>query len=188
MSGNTGFRDGDPRGDHPAWPIYFCNDERAWGLAMGETIAIAHPDTGWTRHPELLEGHRYEWGARPLSRNLRRGEEHEGVKDPLTRGWLRKTSHGTAVASVMIAGFGPRGSGGTDGSASVLPDYDELADADFASGVAPLAHVIPQRVVDNVVLSGPDSLALARAIMLATRVAGRQQEAGVISISLGGPL
>lgn len=156
---------------------------------MGEAIAIVHPDTGWTRHPELLKGNRYEWGAQPLSRNFRRGEEHEGAKDPLRRHWeLHKPSHGTAVASVMIGGFGPDGSGGTDGSTPLLPEYEELADADFASGVAPLAHVIPQRVVDHVVLTSADSVALARAIMLATRVSGGQQEVGVISISIGGPM
>ena len=200
MSGSTGFREGDPRKDHPAWPLYFSNLKQAWDTSMGDKIAIFHPDTGWAEHPDLIKGNRYHYEDEQLSRNFRRDNDQQSGRDPMRRRPFTKASHGSSVASVMIGGFGVAdvdndGDQASDGAGDdaagppLLPDYDELKDAEFASGVAPLAHVLPQRVVNNVVLFGRDLPALARAVNYATRTNNESGDwqVGVISISLGSP-
>ena len=200
MGGSTGFREGDPRKDHPAWPLYFSNLKQAWDKSKGDGIAIFHPDTGWAEHPDLIKGNRYHYQDERLSRNFRRDDGEGSGRDPMSRRPFTKASHGSSVASVMIGGFGvadadgegnETGDGDGDDAARppLLPDYDELEDAGFASGVAPLAHVLPQRVVNSVVLFGRDLPALARAINFATRMTNESSDwnVGVISISLGSP-
>ena len=172
---------------NPAWPLYHCNVMGAWSASMGAGIAVVHPDTGWTTHPELTRGQRYLRDQK-LSRSFREGEEDGTAEDPLVPALLtRHPGHGTTTAGSMIGGFGSPADGTDNDAPPLLPDYDELVDAPYASGSGPLVHVLPQRVTDSVVVGGRDLAALIEAVYFAQGVDDPDGvwQAGVVSISLG---
>ncbi len=173
----------------PEWslkPTVGANVEGAWALLAdppndaGRGVVIAHPDTGYTEHPEfysptVTDRHVFpEDGWNYL-------DEQPDPLDVLLSGLLRNPSHGTKTGSVIVSGRGSQFSPQTPR---------------WVSGVAPAAHLIPLRVTEGVVL-GPDdlgrlrisSIRLARAIFDAAagrRPSGDTRKADVISISLGG--
>ena len=127
----------------------------------GHGVRIAHPDTGWTRHPEL-----------PLARlDL----DHQfnvfnftlSAEEPLDDAWKTgqigtfHAHHGTATGSMIVS---------TDVTATGVGDV---------LGVAPGARLIPIRCASAVLLLSGVSLSIA---ILRAVVAG----ADVISMSLGG--
>lgn len=149
------------------WPLEQIEAERAWdlpprpgGRARGEGVLIAHPDTGYTLHPELCGG--------PDGDRVRRalGYDFLGEKaDAADEDTGLHPGHGTTTSSVMI-GDGARGRDG----------YERVV-----RGSAPRASTIPYRVTDTVMLRS--TAALSRAIFAAIEAG-----AGVVSISLGTPL
>ena len=51
------------------WAIKHAKADKAWALTpketgkkYGEDIYVLHPDTGYTNHPELIEGNRVSTG------------------------------------------------------------------------------------------------------------------------------
>jgi serine protease len=125
------------------WSLESTRTQRAWtleppigGKRMGSGILVAHPDTGYTRHPEI-------YAAQPHPQRLRAdlGYDFESQKkdalDPLNG----SNAHGTATASVIMsdAGGGER----------------------FVCGVAPSAELVPLRVSSKVVHFSFRNVALA---------------------------
>ena len=132
--------------------------EKHPGDTPGEGIVVAHPDTGYTDHPRLLP-RLQNTGINFVERDAAK-QPTPDAKDPLTAvGLLEFPGHGTGTASVIV---GSEGEGG-----------------EF--GVAPGATLIPLRVSSSVVHFSYDNLraALSEAI---------EQNAHIISMSLGGPL
>jgi len=91
------------------WALALCNVRRAWqhaAVAPGRGVRIAHPDTGYTAHPEL--------GAQALRPDL--GYDFlDNDPDPLDPLGGLSPGHGTATASVIVSaddpqliGFAPR--------------------------------------------------------------------------------
>lgn len=170
-----------PNYDPNEWPLQFVKAKEAWGLPLpnpavgkshGEGITIAHPDTGWTEHPELLRGGRYI-RDNALSKNFfGRFAPYLSAEDILSG---VNPSHGTTTASLMMSEEG-----------------DSVTD--FITGIAPKAEVLPLRVTDCVALgSGHTSMhgqpvntyrTLTNAILYALTL--NNDIVGIISISLGG--
>jgi len=131
----------------PVWSLALCRVPEAWelplpehgaGRAHGEGIVVAHPDTGYTRHPELLD-----------ARRLLVTEGYDFVDDdpdPLDPLDGPVPGHGSRTASVIAGGLGPTG------GVSVR-------------GIAPRARLVPLRVTRSVVLF--DYGALERALYFA---------------------
>lgn len=94
----------------------------------GNTIRVAHPDTGYTLHPELITGVAIR---ADLGYNFQ-----EGVASPIEPIRTIDSGHGTATASVLI---------GLDGKQHNLPNIDA-----YVEGVAPGAELVPMRVDKNV--------------------------------------
>ncbi len=128
--------------DHE-WSLALCRVREAWALSPptaagrthGEGITVGHPDTGYTRHPEI-------WDATP---RVLAADSYDFLKrqadalDPLEDG---NPGHGTKTASVIMSTAG----------GMHLP---------FVSGVAPAATILPLRVTPRVVLLSFDRLAEA---------------------------
>ena len=120
-----------PCSDDPDWALTHCRVRQAWALQppeggrrFGEGVTIAHPDTGYTRHPEVYservrvdEGFDFE-------------DEDPDAHDSLSG---QSPGHGTATASVAMSTQGSQG--------------------DWASidGVAPMARLVPYRVASGVI-------------------------------------
>lgn len=165
-----------PRSGAGARPLP-CSADSEWSLANarlveafalidgppGGGIRVAHPDTGYTLHPEIRHPERLAVGL---------GYDFEAdrpdPRDPL-RG--RNPGHGTATASVIMSAIGDDG--------DVEGDRDG-ADGIAVSGSAPASTLVPLRVSSGVVHFSFRRLALA--IDHAIGV-----DADVISMSLGGP-
>lgn len=178
------------------WALQMCKVKEAWdlplpshgeGKAKGEGIIIAHPDTGYTLHPELIKGDRYEIGSLRAKSFMSRDSRHISAEDTLSG---LHPSHGTSTASVIFSGEGHPNS-------PPLPKYPDyaggVATGPFVTGVAPMAKILPLRVVDTVLLSSfnigeADSLntyaTLARALLHIIKL--KDIQIGVVSISLGG--
>lgn len=179
------------------WPLRICKVKEAWELALpshglgkskGDGIIIAHPDTGFTNHPELLRGNRY-------LNNLKYGRNFFGkfseyipsAEDTMSGS---SPSHGTTTASLMMSGEGYPGDNIPN---TEFPEYNAPIN-DFVTGIAPKVKVIPIRVTNFVFLGTlhnsehggiVDTYAsLARGIYYA--VSREAENVGVISISMGG--
>lgn len=128
---------------NPVWSLQLCRVPEAWALpppeggrAHGAGIVVGHPDTGYTRHPEIWDtphprilfeiGYDFE-------------DEDPYSEDPLSGGFLRQPGHGTATASVLMS--------------TVL--------APQVTGVAPESRLLPLRVTRTVLLFGFGKLARA---------------------------
>lgn len=158
------------------WVLEFSNFREAWDPSAvppprpgsrprGEGIVVAHPDTGYTDHPELHQDTRYlvTSGRNYLERaGLLTASPSLDARDLLTG---PHPSHGTSTASVLMSAEGPP---------------DRIA----VYGVAPMVRVIPYRVTDFVILYGDRIANLALAIYRALATA-KPNELGVVSISLG---
>lgn len=159
------------------WSLGIIKAKEAWQkaaadgrAARGEGIIVGHPDTGYTRHLE-------NWSNDPAKRRLlfefgwdfwkRDSDPTDDLEWNLgtifTAGMIGNPGHGTGTSSIIFSAEGapPGGS------------------ADFVSGVAPAARLVPFRVAPTVVVW--DQRRLADAIIAATNAGCH-----VISISLGG--
>jgi subtilisin family serine protease len=86
-----------PESDPHDWTLELCRVRQAWRLLdgrPGEGVVLAHPDTGYSGHPQLTaaallpeEGYDFV-------------DDDPDPKDPLTHG---KPGHGTATASVIVS-------------------------------------------------------------------------------------
>lgn len=136
-----------------AWPLFGPHPP-------GAGVQVAHPDTGYTLHPELADAARLL-----ITAGFDFDDDDPDPIDDLDDGFLDNPSHGTGTGSVILSGVGAAGGGA----------------GPFVSGAAPHAQLIPIRTTESVVLFSMRGL--RRAIDHAV-----SQAAQVISISLGGPL
>lgn len=117
----------DPSDDND-WALKLCHVFEAWDLstgnaAQGRGSIVAHPDTGYTRHPELIRSDilfakGYDFVA-----------DTRDALDPLDP---PNAGHGTSTGSVILSDVGPAG-------------------ATHVTGVAPRGSLIPLRVSSSVV-------------------------------------
>ncbi|MCA1617895.1 MAG: S8 family serine peptidase [Acidobacteria bacterium] len=134
----------------------------AAGREPGEGGVVGHPDTGYTRHPEITSRLLTDKGFDFVNND-------SDARDELKRGFLLFPGHGTGTSSVIVS---PQGAQTNFGNLGANP----LA----VWGVAPGAKLIPVRVSTSVVLVGGGVLNLARAIEHAA-----DKNVHVISISMG---
>ena len=149
------------------WSLSLCKVQKAWllpipnpavGRTRGEGIVVGHPDTGYACHTEI-------WNPDLAKNRMLWRDGHnflDHTDDPADRLDGENGGHGTATASVIMAGA-CRTSG------------------DRVDGVAPMAKLIPLRVTNRVVILNFGNL--AEAIHYAV-----EKECHVISISLGGTI
>jgi thermitase len=140
---------------------------RALGREPGNGVVVAHPDTGYRRHPEI-------WPA-------------VGVGPVLAdQGWNYLTGKPEATDDLT---FAFPGHGTKTASVIVSPDGDDLkaGPRHWVSGVAPGARIVPMRVTRSVAMLNQANLAQAirRAAGLGPNPLARP--ADVVSMSLGGP-
>jgi thermitase len=159
----SGGDDDDPATDGRfEWSLEHLRAREAWALfgnrTPGEGVIVGHPDTGFTKHPEI-------WDESRLTSGYDFEDEDEDATDPLVDGLLRSPGHGTGTASVIFSAPGSPGVGVAE---------------PFVSGIAPGASLISIRTTKSVVLWSMERL--TRAIRFAI-----QNGSHVISISLGGP-
>ena len=163
----------------PHWSLDDMNVSTAWkawqekrgqNTEPGSGILVAHPDTGYTLHPQVLPSLR------------------ENSPSSKTYGWsfVERLPDGTprpdALDSLVSDGFLPNPGHGT-GTASVIASRRldvQTADKDVW-GVAPGAALLPLRVSTSVVHLSFVNLAQAFEKAIAAK-------ADVISMSLGGPV
>lgn len=123
------------------WSIKKMKVDEAWKkfaspAKAGEGVIIAHPDTGYSTHPQIIK--------RIITPGLNFVEFDGDAKDRYDDGLLKNPGHGTATSSVIVSAAGDSGD-----KADVI-------------GVAPGAKVWPIRVSTSVVHF--DFLNVARAI------------------------
>src|SRR5438093_1202238 len=81
----------------------------------GDGIVVAHPDTGYTEHPELIRS------DIQIAKGYDFVDDDADATDPLDP---PNAGHGTSTGSVIVSDEGP-------------------ADVDHVTGVAPAASLIP---------------------------------------------
>ena len=170
----TGLGPSESENDHD-WAIKFSNFDDAWALIpsaaggkqKGEGIYVVHPDTGYTEHPELLNGGRVSTDRtldrcfiKPYGKYQTAHDYYSGIVAP---------GHGTHTGSVMI-------------SEAETPNSGRRIQG--INGAAPKANLIPCRVTNDVFLGDSGDAALANAIHYACHLS-KTISVGVISISLG---
>ena len=144
------------------WSLDFCSVPEAWaaspaGRRHGRGIRIAHPDTGYTRHPDFFD---------PARILVAEGFDFEdGNQDPRDELVGKAPGHGSATGSVILSDLGP----------DVTP---------HVTGVAPAAELVPLRVSTSVVHLSFRKLAKAIHFAADKPEAERPH---VLSMSLGGP-
>ena len=143
------------------WHLGQVKAKDAWQRfgVQGEGMRVAHLDTGYTRHPELLDGA----GVRAdLGYNF-----EEKLADPTEPLGTIDQGHGTATASVLI---------GQPGKQHQIPELNA-----YVEGIAPRAELVPVRVDKNVwfISSENDVKGIAHALLPGVNV-------DVISMSRGG--
>lgn len=139
----------------PAWEKYFPDKNKL----PGHGVIIAHPDTGYTTHPEIE-------GNLLLEQGYDFVDSDEDETDPLEKSdeeLINNPGHGTLAASVMISP--PKAQG-------------NYQDGKYVTGVAPGAKLVPLRITYSVVLWS--SRNLAKAIEYAA-----DKGFHIVSISLG---
>ncbi len=158
------------------WVLALCGVREAWarpGAPQGQDVLIAHPDTGYTRHPQVRAAWRLDLGYDFV-------RDAADARDPLSG---QSGGHGTATASVIasredaaLSGIAPR--------AKIVPlrvndsvihfSWRRLAAALYRAADQP-AHIA------SMSLGGPwgGSGALAEAVR-------RASERGIIPIAAAG--
>ncbi|MEO1763616.1 MAG: S8/S53 family peptidase [Cyanobacteria bacterium J06629_18] len=139
----------------PAWQKYFPDKNKL----PGHGVIIAHPDTGYTTHPEIEDNLLLEQGYDFV-------DSDEDETDPLKKSdeeLVNNPGHGTLAVSVMVSP--PKAQG----------NYQNNK---YVTGVAPGAKVVPLRITYSVVLWS--SRNLAKAIEYAA-----DKGFHIVSISLG---
>ena len=161
-----GFNEASPLAEDISWVLRSLKIFEVWkryfpdpNKLPGHGIIIAHPDTGYTEHPEIIDNLLLSEGYDFVS-------EDEDETDPLERSRteiINNPGHGTSTASVIISSPG--------------------AEADYSNdkhitGIAPGAKLVPLRVSYSVVLLSNRNL--AKSIEYAA-----DKGFHIISISLG---
>ncbi|HKE18002.1 MAG TPA: S8/S53 family peptidase, partial [Kofleriaceae bacterium] len=123
----------------------------------GEGVVVGHPDTGYTRHPEIFPGRIRLDGAYDFLRDD--GDPSDELDDS---GAFASPGHGTSTSSVIASDFGSQRAGGQP----------------YVTGAAPRATVVPLRVMKSPVLWSTRNV--TQAIDHATAIGCH-----VISMSLG---
>jgi subtilisin family serine protease len=171
-----------------AWSLRATGFDRLPLTANGAGVVIAHPDTGWTVHPQL------NMSSFDLANDYNAINGTNDAQDPLLPGLpagLSNPAHGTATASVMVSPgrvnpnrisgvVGP--SGDLDASRGTTDPGSTDDTPRSVTGVAQGATILPIRALQGVVVTA-NSVDIARAIWHAC-----QRNAHVISMSLGGPV
>ena len=137
------------------WQKYFPDPNKL----PGHGIIIAHPDTGYTEHPEIVDNLLLEEGYDFV-------DSDRDQRDPLEKSdteLINNPGHGTSTASVIIS---------PPGAQANYPN------GKYVTGVAPGAKLVPLRVSYSVVLLSNRNL--AKAIEYAA-----DKGFHIISISLG---
>ena len=138
-----------------AWEQYFPDPNKL----PGDGIIIAHPDTGYTNHPEIIDNLLLEQGYDFI-------EGDNNATDELERPFgqvINNPGHGTSTASVIVS---------SQGKEANYPNKK------YVTGVAPGAKLLPLRVSYSVVLLSIRNL--SKAIEYAA-----DKGAHIITISLG---
>ncbi|BAZ07963.1 S8 family peptidase [Calothrix sp. NIES-3974] len=138
-----------------AWQKYFPDPHHP----PGHGIIIAHPDTGYTEHPEIIPNLLLEQSFNFLRPNQKPLDNLETSGGEI----INNPGHGTSTASLAISPPGPQ---------ATYPN------GKYIVGVAPGAKLLPLRVTYSVVLLSVRNL--AEAIEYAT-----DQGCHIITISLG---
>jgi hypothetical protein len=158
-------------GDDPAtagdfeWSLRKANVIAAWDLfgarPPGAGVTVGHPDTGYTPHPELADPSRLL-----IAQGFDVGDDDPDPIDDLDDGFMDNPGHGTGTGSVIVSGRG------------ATPGFNS---AEFVSGAAPGASLVPIRTTESVVLISMRGLrkAIDHAVAKGCQV---------VSMSLGGPL
>lgn len=122
------------------WSIHMVRARDAWNADpatpnYGDGILIGHPDTGYTKHREIL-------GSLALEKAWNFVDDNDDPIDPLSHfALIPNPGHGTATASVIASDIGPDGA--------------------HVTGIAPKARIVPLRVAPSVVLLSMTNLARA---------------------------
>lgn len=114
--------------DDNDWALKLCHVFEAWKLSAGNQTQgkgsiVAHPDTGYTRHPELIRSDIL------FARGYDFVADTRDALDPLDP---PNPGHGTSTGSVILSDVGPAGRA-------------------HVTGVAPRAALIPLRISSSVV-------------------------------------
>lgn len=143
-----------------AWEVYAL---KHGDIPPGNGVIVGHPDTGFTRHPEIIDhllvdkGYDFE-------------DDDNDAEDPLegSQLLLQFPGHGTGTSSVIVS------------DRTTQSQYPGDSTGKAVKGIAPGARIIPLRISKSVVLWNGSTLNLARAIKFAADAG-----AHVISMSLG---
>ncbi|BAY83851.1 protease [Calothrix parasitica NIES-267] len=119
-----------------AWKKYFPDANKL----PGQGVIIAHPDTGYTTHPEIEDNLLLEQGYDFVDLDKDETDPLEKSDEEL----VNNPGHGTLAASVMVS---PRKAQG---------DYPNNK---YVTGVAPGAKLVPLRITYSVVLWSNHNLA-----------------------------
>jgi hypothetical protein len=149
----------DTDGQKGAWTLW--KEKRGEDREPGEGVLVAHPDTGYRKHPRLLP-HLAPHPDDPhlFGRNFVERNQPDGFDPMADRTLGNFPGHGTGTASVLAAGH---------------------AEVDKPWGVAPGARVLPLRVSSSVIHLSFQNLCDAL-------IEAMDRGAHVLSMSLGGPL
>ena len=160
-----------PESNDPDWSLRELKVLKAWkrffpDADAGKGVLIGHPDTGYSKHPEIA-------ARLTINKGYDFVRNDSDAKDDLDQGVLLFPGHGTGTASVIVS---PQ---------DAQDDYGQIGNKPIAVwGVAPGAELMPLRVSRSVVLdvpwAGGGALNLARAIEHAA-----DQKAHIVSISMG---
>ena len=170
----------DPRAESNAtWSLEHTRVPEAWAMirakkgasrgAEAAGIVIAHPDTGYLKHPEI-------WSSNPIPVWFEKGydyyrEDDDATDELLDASLLDNPAHGTGSSSAIIS-----------------PAGCQLAGADKCpTGIAAGARLVPIRTGRSVVHF--DTRRLTQAILDASPGAERthvKTDTHVMSISMGG--
>jgi subtilisin family serine protease len=172
------------------WVLWFSNVYDAWdlipppgGKSQGEGIVVAHPDVGYTIHPELMRG-----GRLLIDEGkdfIRAGQTPEDLLEGSFP--FAFPSHGTKTAGMIMSAEGhPFTPPDDDFQNSYVRPFPYLEEQ-YVTGIAPLARVVPYKVGPSVVLGELNCAHIASAIYHAMTLQQKGLDVGVMSISMGRP-
>jgi serine protease len=176
--------------DHNEWVLDFCGIREAWIKTQGASIVVAHPDSGWSDHPELTPNYLTGEAKNFVNYNRLTGGYTNSAKDPLDGNF---PGHGAATAAVLLSHEGPYRHGVEPKDHQIAQNHQDA----FVTGVAPKASGIPFKVTIpgvtgiNMYLIDLETEAIARSIYYCIDDLRFRNpnplDVGVMSISLGTP-
>jgi serine protease len=167
------------------WVLDFSNFRAALLRTRGKGITIAHPDTGWTMHPELVDATYLRGSSVNFYEPIRYANYYRLLNDPPNardHDGLFSTAHGTGTAGVLVS---PPGKTGGDPPKDT-DDFKVRTDKAYVSGAAPEATVIPFRIAENPWMRDTEDAALAKCIYHCIALQKAGTDVAVMSVSLGG--